>query len=218
MKYKTSQLIMILTIFLSGILSVSAKQCTVEEIGILKKRAEEITVITEMIETDAYYSNLIHLYNLDPSLYLVPVNDPDSHLKSEDETNSITIESYTIDHVITSTFKVYAEDQDCTSEVLRTVEVVIPRFNQYSTLPECQESPDYPLCKKVLYTDESKPFSELKSELLKYKEDKEKNQQQIVKTENKTLVWYIIGGIIIVSGGTYFFVKRRKQFQKRGVL
>ena len=208
MRNKFKYLVLMLFIFLIGIVSVSAKTCTIEEIGELKNRAGEITSTYDLIENPSYYYFAMDFYNLDPSLYFVEINNPSQHFKAVDETNSLRIPNLTIDRVTKNIFEVYAADQECTTEVLRNIEITLPRYNVYSDTPICNEFPDHVLCKELLMTDESISFSELEQEIKVYKENLDKENPDIIKLVTNSWILFAFLGFIIVVALIYYFIKR----------
>ena len=107
-------------------------------------------------------------------------------------------------------------------EVLRKITFTVPRFNYYSTLPICEEVPDYYLCQPYVTFDTSNLGETAYDKIEAYKEKLKNNEIIDVNTEEPNVVSqtisffskykYIIVGLIIAIGVaiTVIITKRKK--------
>lgn len=116
--------------------------------------------------------------------------------------------------------EVYTSDNtNCADDLLRTLYVSLPRYNDYSTYAVCDKVPDYYLCQryvtyeKVEFVDFEKS---IRNEIAKVEaEEKEKNEKHwydyiVSFFEN---YWVPIVVIVVVAAGgtiTYAIIRNKK--------
>ncbi len=174
----------------------------------------------------------IKIYNLTNDLY-VGVDVSGNNVTSEEDLTvssidagadgAVTIRQLSENELITYTFTVLSDKYGCSSKVLRTIRLTLPRFNWYSRLAVCEDIPDYYLCQDyTTYQIDGSTFydkvDEYKAKLLAQEENKngidlDDNTGIISKTvstvsKNK----YIIAGVLVIAGvaATIYILKRKK--------
>lgn len=173
-----------------------------------------------------------NLLNLTENMYVVVSNDFDKEEKlyqySDTDKGSISIPWLQIDEIVTFTFKVYASDTTgCDGNLLKTLTLKLPRYNDYSTYDICNNFPEYYLCQRYVTYEEvgfdvfmDKVFKEADKKQAKEKEEEEKNSKWYNKAKNYVVehkVPFIIGGcVLVVAGGATTFIIIRKR--RRGVI
>lgn len=131
------------------------------------------------------------------------------------DTNNGSVDLWTnsAENLITYTINIRATDGECGGTDLRTIDLLIPRYNYYSETSFCQNNPEFEYCQE--FTTASSDIDLIKFDEMskKYTEEKNKDNKQeksqknsflnkikIFFKEKGVLVFSIIGivGVIIV--------------------
>lgn len=178
--------------------------------------AEEYYVEEEYIQ--------INILNLTENLYVVVTNDYDdtevTYNYSNTTDGNISIKWIHMMDLVKYKIEVYTSDNtNCADDLLRTLYVSLPRYNDYSTYAVCDKVPDYYLCQryvtyeKVEFVDFEKS---IRNEIAKVEaEEKEKNEKHwydyiVSFFEN---YWVPIVVIVVVAAGgtiTYVIIRNKK--------
>lgn len=103
----------------------------------------------ENVKISSWYSR-IYVYNVTDELY-IEVKDLGKFYSTDDDT--IIIDTGITDDIKEYQINIMAVDSSCDKNPIRTIYESIPRFNAYSTYPQCLEHPDYYYCNKFVFLD-----------------------------------------------------------------
>lgn len=179
------------------------------------------------VETVDYIQ--VNILNLTENMYIEVTNDLDDTVKtyrySDAQNGNITFNWEEIGTLINYTIKVYTSNNTgCEGNLLKTLRLALPRYNDYSEYAICAENPDYYLCQRYV-NFEPVEFSEFSEKIIKQAEkteqEEQKREEENTKWYNKTIdfvkehkVWFITGGVILVvvaGGATYIVIRKRRR-------
>lgn len=196
---------------------------------------EEYTIPVEIIGTEEeanYVSKTdylsVNILNLTENFYIKVTNDYDDEEKiyqySETTNGNITWDWHNVQKLVTYTIEIYASSKTgCEGTLLKTINLKLPRFNEYSTYSMCDSFPDYYLCKKFVtygeieYETFAKKMNEKAEEKNKKEEEKEEKNNKWYNKVKKFIIdnkeIFIVGGVVIVTltcGTVYIIIKKRR--------
>lgn len=196
--------------------------CEATNLAKLQKLAANITSSYDYVETftaGSKFGNVtftIKLNNLSEKLYLVNAitNERYNYISSE-----IVIPN--IEHGTTIPFEIYGNDYNCEEELILTIYVNIPPYNQYYTDDLCKNLQNNKLCNRWYKINLS--YDEFKTELSKYIKNPEKTQDE--EEEEKTFQdifievvafldkykFFIFGPIVTISFIAILYLKYLKK-------
>ena len=168
----------------------------------------------------------VNILNLTENIYVEVKNDQNNdttkYYYNNSQDGKIAIDWLNLENVAKFTITVKSTDASgCTDRTLKTLNLTLPRYNEYYEYSLCQSIPDYYLCQKYVTFDEVKLGYFTKKV---YEEIDKKNQKEI----EKNLKWYekawnfikdhkvafITGGVIIVAAGatiTVVIIRKRRR-------
>ena len=159
-----------------------------------------------------YYFN-IYINNVSEDLYVVVKDSISGASKTfhHADTNNgvITIKDENFTELNDYTIDIYAENVDCGSTKIRTINYRKPKYNEYSGYSICEGLSSYYLCKTFIDFDIDYNFDEVYDKIsnqiaAKEKEEEEKGNNSVTdKIENflgKNKIAIIVGGIIVGAG------------------
>lgn len=170
----------------------------------------------------------IKIYNITSKLYIV-ASPTGSNVKPEEvivtlanvaPDGSATIRQPAQSENMTYTFKVFSDAYGCSTKVLRTFKLTLPRFNYYSELDICQDIPEFYLCQQ--YTTYKVDGSTFYDKVDDYKEklSVQSNGNGVIAEDNSLVSnalssmsknKYIIVGIIVAIGVVLTILVLRKK-------
>ena len=155
--------------------------------------------------TSEYNYFEISILNLSKDFYITVTNDVDDTEQTftiDDVVNgAIRFNWEGIMNIATFTFNVYSSSETpCARENYRTIYLTTPRKNPYHYYLQCQNHPDYYLCKKYV-TFEDIGFYEFLEQVDTYIEenDKEISAEKQLSSQEK-VIGFIKEHIVLVSG------------------
>lgn len=172
----------------------------------------------------------IKIYNITSTLYIKVKSSgdkvsADEHiitLENVGPDGSATIRQPALSEPITYEFTIYSDSYGCSTKVLRTFRITLPKFNFYSELDICQDIPEYYLCQPyTTFTVDGETFYE-KVDEYKAKLANQVGDSEGVSSENNGIVSeavskifdykYIIVGIIVAIGvvTTILILRKRR--------
>lgn len=166
--------------------------------------------------SESYWYGLIHIYNLSDDVYVKVI---DNNGNSKDYTSDdvaadgvIYVGTGMANEVKKYKIEVYATDPSCIDDVIRTIDITIPRYNVFSTYSQCDEYPDYYYCSEFVFLDNI-PETEFYRGIEDYAErlEAEKNNQGII-SQTAELIKNHWGALLILVvcigiGGYIFYIK-----------
>lgn len=156
----------------------------------------------------------VSVLNITEDLYLEVSEDGTNTTKtyrySDATDNTVKLGTVVADKVITYTIKVKAATGDCAGTDLRTITLVLPRYNSYSELSYCDDNPNFEYCQEYI-TGEDITYEEFLERTQNYVEP---NKTTTEKTDEDTTfadklkdfykknkkVILIAGGAIVIMG------------------
>ena len=216
---------------------VFADTCDTETMKKLMKNANNIKINYEVEEktvenedyelsgTDPNYtvSNiLLDVYNLTDDIFIIVTNDKNATKKVivyADGNNGVyKLDTYdNFGYIVNYTFNIYAKNDLCKGEKLRTIEFKKPVTNPYYYLEVCKQNLDVPLCAQFV-TEIPKYDSTFKDYIRKYRETNTENISTTIKTSKNDSffdnikeykVYFIIGFVSIFIVISLFILKKR---------
>ena len=131
--------------FFLSITSISAKECTTEEVRELKQLAEKIEISYEFQEETENLNNKYFLltgHNLNKKIYF-EIEENSIFFNKSKEVIGLYDEGKKIN------IKMYASDKtNCVDEYLNKIEIELPYYNRYSENEKCLIYKNLDVCKK----------------------------------------------------------------------
>ncbi len=170
----------------------------------------------------------ISVSNITDKFYIEVTNDYDKERVRYNNSNStddiITFPWRNLEQVTNFTIKVYtSENTGCPNELMRTITLKLPRFNEYYDYALCTDAPEFNLCQKYVTFDyvEQINFLEQITEYLTNKRNQGINANEYDNSLWKRIMdfiadnkYYFIGGgaaLVIVAGVAVVVIVKRKR-------
>lgn len=168
----------------------------------------------------------IKILNLTKDIY-VKVKNGDGSVNntyySENAINGVVnVNTVLADKVRTYEIVVYASGGGCSGKTLRTITLVIPKYNTYSELQICKDNSDFDYCQEYI-TTENVSTEEFQTGIKKFEDDRKVEEKKENKTfleklkdfyeDNKTVILVTGSGVIVlgVTTAAIIVVKRRSR-------
>ena len=165
----------------------------------------------------------VKLINLAENLSVEVSNDLGlNKFISYEDTNKGMVElaTDTADKIINYTINVSVETGVCAGQELRTINVLVPKYNLYSETSYCKENPGFEYCKEYTTDNNQMDYIQFdeaakKYDLTKEKKEEKKEQTKLEKVlevlnENKVIIISSVSIIVILTTGI-IVVKRRRR-------
>lgn len=177
--------ILFLLILFLPLIKVEGYYCSFSDIARLKKIASNINTSYdyEIKNNEAYFE--ITLVNLNEEMYLVDTSNNKTYNYSS---NTIKLNNYKSGSTVK--FNVYPINSDCADELLRTIVVVLPKYNSYYDDEICQGIEDYSLCQK--WSTHNLSYTEFVKKINIYKESLKKDNPVIIQDEDDSSIFDLI--------------------------
>lgn len=107
---------------------------------------------TEYYDT---YMGMIDIYNVTEDIYVVlSGNSKKVTLNYEDGIDgTITYSTGNMTNIKEYTISIYSKNSECGKSAIRTINVTVPRLNEYYTEDICSDYPDYYYCSQFMTSD-----------------------------------------------------------------
>lgn len=167
----------------------------------------------------------INVLNITDDIFVKISNDKNSNIhtfKRSDTINGVaTFQTTLTSDIVTYTIEIYANNYECSGELVRKYTMITPMYNKYSALQVCTDNPDFYYCKEFIST-ENVSFDTFYRNLEKYQtqkkveEEKEKNKTMWDKIKDyyheHAITINIIGSIVVIAGvtTTVILIKKRR--------
>lgn len=217
-------LLVIVFIMVFG-LKVDAATCTTEEKKSLKVEANKIEIVKYFDDTyvpqGEYYYN-VHLVNFNEKFYITDSNGNRFEYSSTIKADDI-FGMYWPGRTVT--FKIYgAKGKVCSDELMRTVKIKFPSYNDYSKHEACKGIENFKLCKRdysgTIESEEwfLKQVEEYKKSLNEEKPTEEDNKktfiEEIVDFITNNPVIFIVLLLIVITIIVIFIANKIKNRNK----
>ncbi len=212
-----------------------SNSCSLSERSELRQMASEVTInyvpveFNNVVETDegegSSHALDIYIYNLNTKINAV-LDDSETGLSYTfdytrmNSDGAVVLRQTAGSGVKKLKFYIYPTNDNCNTYLLRTVNITLPKFNNYSLRGVCSDIPEYYLCQRyITYDINDSTFTE---NVNKYKEklaekadekDEESNTSVVGKTVNNIAKYkYVIAVIVILAGAviTYIVIKKKR--------
>ena len=208
------------------------QKCTSSVKSQVLSKASEVKISYETIEYKSdkapniiFYYVDIYIYNLDESLFVTVTNGKTG--KSFDVTSKqaspdgvIKLRQKDTSSIVNYTFEVKANTYNCYGDILRTVRLSVPKYNNLSERAVCADVPDYYMCQTFVNYDID--ASKFLDSVTKYKESLankdtkkiEEGKAGFVTKTTKAIAnhRFLIIGLVLIAGavGTVLVIKKRR--------
>lgn len=143
------RIILIVSLLFLLPISVQAKantNCDYTLLANLKSLASNINVSYDYyIESNEAYFN-VTINNITPDIYIVDNVTNVTYNYQNTNAGEVIINNYK--DVTKLQYSVYSSDNNCNGELLSTLYITLPTYNQYSSDPVCDDIKDYSLCQR----------------------------------------------------------------------
>ena len=171
------------------------------------------------------YALRMAIYDGSDDLYAIITNNLDDKTEYQDfHEGSISWEEGSTRFLRRYNVEVYSNTESCKGVLLREFEFTVPKWNEMSKWPECNDPliKDEPECKHFIMEDKSindsfTSINKLYEKIEKAEEKKKQEEEKMGATGylKKYLVWIIVAVVLIISGIVVFIVMRgRKKHEK----
>lgn len=199
-------ILLLAVIFLGTTEQVNAARvvCTKSRLSQLKTLAYQVTANYELHTPDfgeGYFT--ITLSNLSPGI--IGEYGPEEYRYEEGKDFYLMQGAFEGGQTISISFYV-DEDMPCVGEFLFEKKVTLPKYNVYSSMSECIEYEEFPLCNKW-YQGKIESIDDFKMQLIEYKESLNKKPHNNDKKEEKGIIEKIVDFYnehIIITGPITF--------------
>ena len=220
MKYKY-YLLIIITFMLSLMNNVYAEDCDSTDIKRLRVLANDVDISYEYND-DIYDDDGFLIYdtykvvisNLSDELYVI-----ESKTNLDLRNYSVNDGSITIDRLYSGnkSFKIYS--RNCSNKLLKTYSIKLPKFNNYSTDPNCEGHENLDICQKF-YDSSNVDYYEFmeminNSDNKDTDDNKSKDENKYIKFIKDNYIYISIGGGVLIIIIIVLIILRHK---KRGAL
>ena len=214
-------LLIIITFMLSLMNNVYAEDCDSTDIKRLRVLANDVDISYEYND-DIYDNDGFKIYdtykivvsNLSDELYVI-----ESKTNLDLRSYSVVDGSITIDRLYSGnkSFKIYSKN--CSNKLLKTYSIKLPKFNNYSTDPNCEGHEDIEVCQKF-YDSSNIDYYEF-MEMINNNDNKDadgnksKDENKYIKFIKDNYIYISIGGGVLIIIIIVLIILRHK---KRGAL
>lgn len=143
------KIILIVSLLFLLPISVQAKantSCDYTLLANLKSLASNINISYDYyIESNEAYFN-VTINNITPDIYIVDNVTNVIYNYQNTSAGEVIINNYK--DVTKLQYSVYSSDNNCNGELLSTLYITLPTYNQYSSNPVCDDIKDYSLCQR----------------------------------------------------------------------
>ena len=223
--------------------SVNAEECSYEKQVELNNLAATVRATYEEVEIDSGESYIpedendpdgaimlhgfkVVIMNITKDLRVTVkdeyTGDSKEYMYSDTNNGVIELEQRVADDVYNYTIVVKGAVEECDNGDLRTINLIVPKYNNYSEYDVCKEYPEFEYCQKYITSLQDISMPEFIERADAYKKnhesetEKRKNNEksnsikEFFNKNKKTII--IIAGIIIVIGGatTAILIIRRR--------
>ncbi len=153
----------------------------------------------------------ILIANVPDDLYITLTNkitgEQRTYYKSDAVDDVISFEYDDVSNITEYDIDIYSNNPNCKGELVRKMNLILPKFNEFSQTYDCINNPEFSLCKEFVTSDIS--FEDFENGINKYKNEHEETEETApAKKENKIIAFYkkhalvinIIAGMAVVIG------------------
>lgn len=242
MKKSLSRVIIVLVFCLIPSIVNAASACSYSEQARLNETAGNVKVSYTTEERDEYYEDAINtdiaddeddhmlkeyymninIINVDDSIYITTTNKVTGETKTYYNTDAsdgiISFEHSDVYKITEYEIGVYSNNSNCKGELIRKINMILPKINEYYFNSACDDNPEYSLCQQYVtreFTDD-----EFVLGLQNYENEHTEEEAEEIEKENKIMKFYkdhalvinITAGVIVVAGVTtaVILIKRKR--------
>lgn len=204
-------------IFLNN-LSANAILCMDDEVDAFRDKANEITVVYQLIddESDRYFE--VNILNVDPVFRFMEFNNFINFNAISDI--NYQLKRYEVETITKYSLQFFLKDSSCYYDPIRSINILVPRYNEYSELPGCQIAPDLKACQQTLPTND--PITKIELDEVEQAYQKylagNKSSDGINTKNNSLYLWIVIGASGIILVVILLIVIRNNKIKRRGVI
>lgn len=184
--------------------NVQAETCNINE---LKSLASTVSIKYDLVEEDNYYFN-VSILNLGNDLVVQNANHLNQIIYGSDTLEPHIMPIMGTDRVVTLNYNVLPKNDICRHEIVRTISITLPKYNELSNTEICIENPTNDLCRKLINNNEIITYEDILSSV-----NKEKTKEEVITEEPKSNnIYYIMGSLALLTllvGGVLLLVNKR---------
>ncbi len=182
--------------------------------------ASKVTIdkktVTNIAEDEIYLQ--VQVKNITNNIYVNVTESEDNTSKNyyykDTEKGLLKINSYYLYEKIKWTAKIYSNSNECNGELLKTISIETPKYNEYHSSEECKKLYVFKYCDYFSDTSniDKKEFTRIMDE--HYKKINQTSMDRFIKTIAKYYL-YVLTPIILV-GGIYIIkiIKLKRSMKK----
>ena len=172
------------------ITKVDGYYCSYVEIAKLKKIAYNINVSYDYVEKNNSINFNMTLVNLNEKLYII---DKVTNKKYNYKKDEMTLSNYKPGTTVQ--YQIYASNSRCIDELLYTIRIVLPSYNEYYQDKSCKGIEDYSLCNKwAAHNFSQKQF---RQKIEDYKRSLIQDKEPPVEPNNDSSLIHIFIGLLV---------------------
>ncbi len=168
------------------------------------------------------YTGIIYVYNLTKDIYFEISDDTTKEIYTyaDDVNGAVAVSTGSMAVVKNYNIAIYPTDKTCGTTAVRTIQVTLPRYNEYSASSYCTDYPNYYYCQQFLNADII-TYDDFMSGLNEYakthKKEDETRREGILENTIKFVkkYWYFIVIVICIVIGIAIFIKRYKDEKRK---
>lgn len=159
--------LLFMLILMFSFIKVNAETCSLQEQTKINNEAGSVSAKAYPYENErfyndddtgetgtvTYYYGMIDIYNLTENLYAVLEYDDKKVRINYNDKDTVSYTTGSMTNVRESTISIYPVNSACGKTAIRTLNVVVPRENEYYSSQACNDYPDYFYCAKFMTTD-----------------------------------------------------------------
>jgi hypothetical protein len=180
-----------------------------------KSLAQNITYSYDAIESNNNVTVKITFSNFVKGLYIKDTKSDKNYYYNN--SSELTLSGYKPNN--SYRFEIYTNDQYCKFNLLYTLYVVVPWYNQFQHDEICEGIEEYTLCQKWINNQYS--YEDWKKKVQAYKDSLIANDEENIQNERETSIlekiidvygniYFIVLPIIIIVGGATIYVYNKK--------
>jgi hypothetical protein len=160
-------------------------------------------------DSDKGYYFYVKVFPIDERMYIKINGDgiEETKVSADAKDQVISVEKYYIYEEVEYTVNIYSNMEECKDELIETIKVVTPKYNQYRDSNVCELNKEYKLCQP--FEDTSKiSEDELEEKVKEYEEEKNKDTFEKLADVVKKYYIYVLVPIVLIGGiYTYKIIK-----------
>lgn len=207
------KVILVISVVLVSILFnvIDLKAECLTDTEVIKNSIDSIYQLNYDVDKGFYF--YITTYPIDDRVYIKIKGDGIEETKGflDAKNQVISVERYYIYEKVEYTVEIYSNMEGCKDELIKTISVTTPKYNNYRDSNVCEFNKEYKLCQP--FEDTSKiSEDELERQVKEYESNKNKTSLEKAIEKVKEYYIYILIPVILIGGiYTYKIIKIKQK-------